>query len=89
MVSVEMNVMEYGILYSFRLRTILVAALYYIRYASVHRRGRPVCLPRYMPHDTFGHPLVGAQMFDSTHIRATTRDCPTENGERWQKDQGM
>ena len=52
-----MNVVGHGILYSFRLRTILVAALYYIRYASVHRKGRPVCLPRYMPHDHSGIPL--------------------------------
>ena len=31
MVGVEMNVVEYGILYSFRLHTILVAASYYTR----------------------------------------------------------
>ena len=28
--------------------------------SAAHRRGRPMCLPRYMPHATFGHPLVGA-----------------------------
>ena len=31
MVGVKMNVVEYGILYSFRLHTILVAASYYTR----------------------------------------------------------